>query len=138
MRFKQNHKRRHTHRHTHTSAPLFLFFLLRELVKWKVVEVQAIDVTGQHDGQGVHDAGPLDHQLLPVAERGQHCQQVIPQFTRDEHTEIGPHPCHNDGLKQNSHVRVQTTAKQERVCATVQRPCSFTGLTVLLLVNYSL
>lgn len=103
-----NHK--HRNKYTHTSATLFFLLLFRELVKWKVVKVKAIDGTGQHDSQGVHDAGPLNHQLLPVTERGQHCQQVVPQLTRDENAEIGPHPRYNDGLNQNKcvlHFRLQ-------------------------------
>lgn len=126
-----------TQTHTHTSAPLFLFFLLRELVKWKVVEVQAIDATGQHNGQGVHDAGPLDHQLFPVAERGQHCQQVVPQLTRDENAEIGPHPCHNDGLKRNNCVSVCYHSKIRNSLLHVAEILLICGFNCPVIFTYS-
>lgn len=63
------------------------------------MEVQAVDVTGQYGSERVHDAGPLEHQLLPVAERGQHSQQLVPQLTGDKYGQVGPHPRHKDRLQ---------------------------------------
>lgn len=83
-----------------TASSLLLFLLLAELVQWQVGHVEAVNRARQHSREGVHDAGPLRHQLLPAGERGQHCQQVVPQLPGDVYAEVGSNPRHNDGLSE--------------------------------------
>ena len=82
-----------------TSPSLPLLLLLAQLVQRQVGHVQAVDGPRQHGRQGVHDARPLGHQLVPGREGGQHGQQLVPQLPRDEHAQVGSHPRHDDGLE---------------------------------------
>lgn len=81
-----------------TFALVFLELLLAEFIEWQLVQVQAVQIPGQHLGEGLHGERPLSDELLPAGERGQHGEKLVPQVPRDKHIQVPFNPCHDESL----------------------------------------